>query len=219
MKKPNESGNTKLIRRRDVLAGALGAATVLVIRPGAAKAAKWPDKPVTLVIMYAAGGGTDVVMRLIAKEMAVAKGWSIEPINKPGAVGGIATNYVLQQPADGYTLLGAANFNKFVRVMGHTNSKCWEDWTIMQAASSLASWSVREESEFKTARRRGQVRQGQSRQAHALHLGHRRHLARSRHADRPSARHHRAVRSLQGRQAGDLGRSAGRDHDRRRRRA
>jgi tripartite-type tricarboxylate transporter receptor subunit TctC len=105
---------------------------------------------VTLVIMYAAGGGTDVVLRLIAKEMAAAKGWTIEPLNKPGAVGGIATNYVLSQPADGYTLLGAANFNKFVRVMGHSQSKIWEDWTIMQAAASLASWSVRAESEFKS---------------------------------------------------------------------
>jgi len=149
MSASKERGSRNRIRRRDVLAGALGAATVLVIRPGKADAAKWPDKPVTLVIMYAAGGGTDVVMRLIGKEMAAAKGWSIEPVNKPGAVGGIATNYVLQQPADGYTLLGAANFNKFVRVMGHTTSKVWEDWTIMQAASSLASWSVREASPLK----------------------------------------------------------------------
>ena len=149
MKKiPRGSGNG--IRRRDVLAGAAGAASYLVIRPGKANAAGWPDKPVTLVIMYAAGGGTDVVMRLIAKEMAAAKGWTIEPLNKPGAVGGIATNYVLHEPADGYTLLGAANFNKFVRVMGHTTSKTWEDWTIMQAAASLASWSVRAESPLKS---------------------------------------------------------------------
>ena len=91
-----------------------------------------------------------MVIRLIVQEMAKAKGWTIEPINKPGAVGGIATNYVLQQPADGYTLLGAANFNKFVRVMGHAKSKTWEDWTVMQAAASLASWSVRAESEFKS---------------------------------------------------------------------
>jgi len=145
----DDNGTKFAMRRRDVLTGAMGAASMMVIRPGTANAAGWPDKPVTLVIMYSAGGGTDTVMRLLAKEMASAKGWSIEPINKPGAVGGIATNYVLQQPADGYTLLGAANFNKFVRVMSHTDSKTWEDWTIMQAAASLASWSVRDESEFK----------------------------------------------------------------------
>lgn len=146
--KGNESRYS--LRRRDVLAGTVAAASYLVIRPGRAGAASWPDKPITLVIMYAAGGGTDIIMRLIAKEMAAAKGWTIQPINKPGAVGGIATNYVLHEPADGYTLLGAANFNKFVRVMGHTTSKQWEDWTTMQAAAAPASWSVRAASPLKT---------------------------------------------------------------------
>ena len=150
MKTPNGSGRRNNIRRRDVLAGAAGAASFLIIRPGSANAAKWPDKPITIVIMYAAGGGTDVIMRLLASEMAKATGWTIEPANKPGAVGGIATNYVLSEPADGYTLLGAANFNKFVRVMGHTTSKQWEDWTTMQAAAAPASWSVRAESPLKS---------------------------------------------------------------------
>jgi tripartite-type tricarboxylate transporter receptor subunit TctC len=138
------------LNRRTFLAGTAGAATFLITRPQGANAAGWPEKPVTLVIRYAAGGGTDVVMRLVAQEMAKAKGWKIEPINKPGAVGGIATNYVLQQPPDGYTLLGAANFNKFVRVMGHTDSKTWTDWSIMQGAASLASWSVRDGSDIKS---------------------------------------------------------------------
>lgn len=131
------------INRRSFLGGSVAAASFAITGPqGAAAQAGWPNKPVTIVIMYAAGGGTDVVMRQIGQEMAKAKGWTVEPINKPGAVGGIATNYVLQQPADGYTLLGAANFNKFVRVMGHTTSKTWEDWTLMQGGASLASWSV-----------------------------------------------------------------------------
>jgi tripartite-type tricarboxylate transporter receptor subunit TctC len=139
-----------VLNRRTFLAGTAGAASFLVLRPQGAEAAGWPEKPITIVIMYAAGGGTDVVMRLIAQETAKSKGWTVEPVNKPGAVGGIATNHVLQQPADGYTLLGAANFNKFVRVMGHTNSKVWEDWTIMQGGSSLASWSVAEGSPIKS---------------------------------------------------------------------
>jgi tripartite-type tricarboxylate transporter receptor subunit TctC len=147
MKTKHRSG---AIDRRSFIAGSAAAASVLVIHPKDARAAGWPEKPVTLVIMYAAGGGTDVVLRVIAQEMAKAKGWTVEPLNKPGAVGGIATNYVLSQPADGYTLLGAANFNKFVRVMGHSKSKTWEDWTIMQAAASLASWSVRTESDLKS---------------------------------------------------------------------
>lgn len=138
------------IRRRDFLAGAAAASTALVIKPWGAKAAGFPEKPITIVIMYAPGGGTDVVLRVIAQEIAKSRGWTVDVANKPGAVGGIATNYVLQQPADGYTVLGAANFNKFVRVMGHTDSKPWEDWTFFQAANSLASWSVPKDSQFKT---------------------------------------------------------------------
>jgi tripartite-type tricarboxylate transporter receptor subunit TctC len=138
------------IRRREFVAGAAAASALLIVGPRGASAAKWPEKPINIVIMYAPGGGTDVVLRVVAKEMAAAKGWTIEPINKPGAVGGIATNYVLQQPGDGYTLLGAANYNKFVRVMGHTKSKLWEDWTILQGGNSLASWSVADGSPLKT---------------------------------------------------------------------
>jgi tripartite-type tricarboxylate transporter receptor subunit TctC len=147
----SQDKKTFSMRRRDFLGGATAMAAFSIVMPRSGKAAdKWPDKPITLVIMYAAGGGTDIIMRLLAKEMAAAKGWTIQPINKPGAVGGIATNYVLHEPADGYTLLGAANFNKFVRVMGHTASKQWEDWTTMQAAAAPASWSVRAASPLKS---------------------------------------------------------------------
>ncbi len=124
-------------------------ALALSLVPGAAKA-EWPERPITLVVMYAAGGGTDTIIRALSAEMAKNTGWNINVINKPGAVGGIATNYVLGKPADGYTILGAANYNKFVRVMDHSTSKAWEDWQYFQAANSVASWSVRPESPFKT---------------------------------------------------------------------
>ena len=56
---------------------------------------------------------------------------------------------MLNKPDDGYTWLGAANYNKFVRVMGHSKSKAWEDWQYFKAANSLGSWSVRTASPFK----------------------------------------------------------------------
>ena len=82
-------------------------------------ASSWPKKPITVVIMYGAGGGTDTITRVLVDDMAKTTGWNIKAINKPGAVGGVATKYVASQKADGYTILGAANYNKFVRVMGH----------------------------------------------------------------------------------------------------
>jgi tripartite-type tricarboxylate transporter receptor subunit TctC len=133
-------------------AGALGAAAALplVIAPRWAHAAKWPERPITAVVMYAAGGGTDVVLRSLAGEMAKSVGWDVNVINKPGGVGAVATSFVLGKPADGYWWLGAANFTKFVRVMGGSDSLAWMDWQYYQAANSLASWSVRTDSPFKT---------------------------------------------------------------------
>lgn len=143
----------QLDRRTMVLGlGATGAiaAAPSVIIPGKAKAAEWPERPINAVIMYSAGGGTDTVIRTLAKEMADSTGWTINALNKPGAVGGVATAFVLKKPSNGYWWLGAANYNKFVRVMGHSTSKAWEDWQYFQAANSLASWSVRTESPYKT---------------------------------------------------------------------
>lgn len=140
------------MRRRTFLAGTAAsmAALSITIPAGGAKAAGYPERPITVVVMYAAGGGTDVIMRKIADEMAKAKGWTVNVINKPGAVGGVATKYVHGQESDGYTILGGANYNKFVRVMGHVDMVPWNEWVFFQAAGSLASWSVPTDSPFKT---------------------------------------------------------------------
>ena len=133
-------------------AGALGAAAAmpLVIAPRWARAQKYPDRAITAVVMYAAGGGTDVVLRSLAGEMAKSVNWEVNVINKPGGVGAVATSFVLGKPSDGYWWLGAANYNKFVRVMGGSDSQAWVDWQFYQAANSLASWSVKTDSPFKS---------------------------------------------------------------------
>jgi tripartite-type tricarboxylate transporter receptor subunit TctC len=47
-------------------------------------------------------------------------------------------------------VLGGANYNKFVRVMGHVDHVPWDEWVFFQAAGSLASWSVPVDSPFNT---------------------------------------------------------------------
>jgi tripartite-type tricarboxylate transporter receptor subunit TctC len=143
----------KLDRRQFLgAAGAAGAAAItpLVIAPKGANAAKWPERAITTVVMYGAGGGTDTVLRAITAEMAKSTGWEVNVINKPGAVGGVATKFMLGKPTDGYWWLGAANYNKFVRVMGHSDSVAWQDWQYFQGGNSLASWSVRPDSPYQT---------------------------------------------------------------------
>lgn len=137
------------ISRRKVLAGAAAGAAVLQITiPGLAYGQSFPERPLTVVVMYGAGGGTDTIMRKIADEMAKAKGWTINVQNKPGAVGAVATQFVHGQQSDGYTVLGGANYNKFVRVMGHVDLVPWDEWVFFQAASAIASWSVPIDSPF-----------------------------------------------------------------------
>lgn len=141
------------LNRRKFIAGA-GAAGVVAATPmfftRNARAANWPERPITTVVMYGAGGGTDTIIRTITGEMAKIAGWEINVINKPGAVGGVATRFMLNKKEDGYWWMGAANYNKFVRIMGHSESKAWEDWQYFQAANSLASWSVRADSPYQT---------------------------------------------------------------------
>jgi tripartite-type tricarboxylate transporter receptor subunit TctC len=67
--------------------------------------AAWPNKPVRLVVPFAAGGATDQVARLIGTKITHSLGVPIVVENKPGANGNIGAEYVAKSPADGYTLL------------------------------------------------------------------------------------------------------------------
>jgi len=88
---------------------ALFAATVLSTAVST-QAAAYPDKPVRLIVPYAAGGGTDTAARMIARKLAPLLGQSVIVENKPGAATQIGTAYIANAEPDGYTLLmGTAN--------------------------------------------------------------------------------------------------------------
>lgn len=139
-----------MFNRRTFLQLSATTAASVIAAPYIARAAAWPSKPITVVVGYSAGGGTDTVIRTLTNAMQKATGWQIDVINKPGAVGGIATNYVLQRPADGYTWFGISNYNKFVPIMGHADTQAWRDFQFYKATNALASWSVRPDSPFKS---------------------------------------------------------------------
>lgn len=90
-----------MIRRRYWLQ--LMAATAL---PGIAHAA-WPEKPLRIVVPYAAGGFTDILSRLLATSMSGRLGQTVIVENKPGASTMLGAEAVAKSPADGYTLLMA----------------------------------------------------------------------------------------------------------------
>jgi tripartite-type tricarboxylate transporter receptor subunit TctC len=123
---------------------------VLAIAPLTQGRAAWPERPITLVVMYAPGGGTDIVLRALATQIAAATDWRINVINRPGAAGALATRYVGNRPNDGYTWLGASSFNKYARISGGGDSRSWTDWYYMQATTALGSWAVRPDSPYES---------------------------------------------------------------------
>jgi tripartite-type tricarboxylate transporter receptor subunit TctC len=81
----------------------VGAALALALG-GTAAAQDYPLRPVTLVVPYAAGGGNDVMARIVADKISKSLGQQIVIENKGGAGGSIATRQIAKAPADGYTL-------------------------------------------------------------------------------------------------------------------
>src|SRR2546423_10576677 len=79
------------------------AALSLVLCP-VAGAQDYPTRPITLVVPYAAGGGNDVMARIVAEKMSKSLGQQIVIENKGGAGGSIATRQVAKSAPDGYTL-------------------------------------------------------------------------------------------------------------------
>ena len=112
--------------------------------------AKWPERPITMVIPFGAGGGTDTITRSYAKEMEKYLGVTITCINRTGAGGALAMDLVSKQPADGYWLLSIGSFAKSLRVMGRTKSISWKDWQFYKAANGIVAWAVKPDSPFKT---------------------------------------------------------------------
>ena len=65
----------------------------------------FPDRPIRIVVPYAAGGPNDVIARIISQPLSEALGQSVIIENKPGAGGNIGTAFVAKSKPDGYTLL------------------------------------------------------------------------------------------------------------------
>ena len=72
---------------------------------GAAQAADWPARPITLVVPFPPGGPTDMVARVLAQSVGEQLGQSVVVDNKPGANGNIGNAFVAKAAPDGYTVL------------------------------------------------------------------------------------------------------------------
>jgi tripartite-type tricarboxylate transporter receptor subunit TctC len=81
------------------------AALAFALALPAAAQETFPSKPITLVVPFAAGGGTDVIARLLAEGITQKFGQNVVVENRAGAGGIVANKAVIAAPADGYTVL------------------------------------------------------------------------------------------------------------------
>ena len=93
------------------LVGCLAAAAMALAGGGALAQSDYPTRPITFVVPYAAGGATDVAVRVIAEAMAKDVGQNIVVVNKAGGGATIAAKSVAEAAPDGYTVLVAVAAN------------------------------------------------------------------------------------------------------------
>jgi tripartite-type tricarboxylate transporter receptor subunit TctC len=98
------------ICRRRFLHLTTGAAAMPAISR-VARADVYPSRPVHLIVFYAAGGGNDIIARLMGQWLSQRLGQSFVIENRPGGGGNLGTEYVVRAAPDGYTLLLSSTAN------------------------------------------------------------------------------------------------------------
>ena len=93
-----------MLNRREFVSG-----VALAAMAGTAHGQTWPDRPLRILVGYPAGGGVDIVARLLGEPMRAAFGQTVLVETRPGASAMIAASAVAKAPPDGLTLLMAAS--------------------------------------------------------------------------------------------------------------
>ena len=109
-----------------------------------------PDRPITIIVPWAAGGSTDQVTRVIASELEGALGVAVVVVNQPGASGSIGTANALAANKDGYTwVAGAIRDVGVYPVLGMLDTKVG-DWNVYLAVSNTEIVSVNPNTPYQT---------------------------------------------------------------------
>ena len=138
-----------MVRTTTILASAILALT------GTASAQNYPwkpERPITIIVPWAAGGSTDQVVRVTAAEIEKALGQKIVVVNQPGASGSIGTRNAMQAPQDGYTwTAGAAKDLGTYAVSGLLDTKM-SDWQPYLSVINVSVLGANNSTPYKDAK-------------------------------------------------------------------
>ena len=131
---------------------ALATAAILALAAGQASAQPYPwkpEKPITIIVPWAAGGSTDQVTRITAAEIEKALDQKVVIVNQPGASGSIGTRNALQAAPDGYTwTAGAAKDLGTYVVSGLLDTKVG-DWRLYLNVANVSVLGVNPSAPYK----------------------------------------------------------------------
>ncbi|MBU1566919.1 MAG: tripartite tricarboxylate transporter substrate binding protein [Proteobacteria bacterium] len=117
---------------------------------GALAEKPFPNRNITDVVVWSAGGGTDVCNRIVTAEMATILGTNINVINKTGGVAGsVGMSHAFGMPHDGYTLCGLSESNVTAGVQGGWDKK-FDVWDAFIVGGSPDVISVTPDTPYKT---------------------------------------------------------------------
>lgn len=134
-----------------LVAGTLGLVLALASAPGPARAA-FPERDITLVVPWAAGGGTDTLARTLAKNGKKYFGVNMNVVNRVGGVGVIAMNSVATAKPDGYTVGVITDYLSLYTLLG-ISELSFRDFDLVALLNrSPAGISVRRDSPYKNFR-------------------------------------------------------------------
>ena len=127
---------------------ATAALAVAMVAPVAAQDMWKPEKPITIIVPWSAGGSTDQVTRIVAGELETALGATVVVQNQPGASGSIGSKAALDSEHDGYTwTAGAAQDLGTYVVLDMLDTKI-EDWNLYLDVANVAVVGVNADSPY-----------------------------------------------------------------------
>lgn len=106
----------------------LGGASAMMIAAVAAQGADYPSRPVTLIVPYGAGGGTDYTGRVVAELLKAELGQPVNVVNRTGAIGLVGHTAISEAKPDGYTI-GVVTFEIGTYKWLGTSQITYEDFT------------------------------------------------------------------------------------------